>query len=50
MSDDGIPEDPNRGKFLIKVGGLPGIPIKITLTAAERALRHSGYRWDEQEA
>lgn len=38
-------EDPNKGRFLIKVGQLPGIPFKVELTAAERALRNSNYRW-----
>lgn len=29
---------PGRGKFLIKVGGRPGIPLRLELTPTERAL------------
>ncbi|MGF1661002.1 MAG: ATP/GTP-binding protein [Kineosporiaceae bacterium] len=29
---------PGRGRFLIKVGGRPGIPVEVTLTAVERTL------------
>lgn len=43
----GSREDPNRGRFLIKVGQLPGIPFKLDLTAAERELQNSNYRWEE---
>lgn len=30
---------PGRGKFLIKVGGRPGIPVRVDLTAVETALQ-----------
>jgi hypothetical protein len=39
-------DPPGRGKFLIKVGSRPGIPVKVTLTAAEAALNNSNHRWD----
>ena len=32
-------EPPGRGKFLIKVGGRPGIPVHIGLTNVEEDLR-----------
>ncbi len=36
---------PGRGKFLVKVGGRPGIPVEVVLTDAEKALSMSGTRW-----
>ena len=36
---------PGRGKFLVKVGGRPGIPVEVVLTDAERALSMSSTRW-----
>ncbi len=39
---------PGRGKFLVKVGGRPGIPIQLTLTEAERLLSLSSRRWVDQ--
>jgi hypothetical protein len=36
---------PGRGKFLVKVGARPGIPVDVVLTDAERALSMSGTRW-----
>lgn len=39
---------PGVGKFLIKVGTRPGIPINVTLTEAERAIHNSNERWDAQ--
>ena len=29
---------PGRGNFMIKIGGRPGIPFRVTLTAAEERL------------
>ena len=45
---DAHPSDqppPGRGKFLVKVGGRPGIPVEVVLTDAEKALSMSGTRW-----
>ncbi len=40
--DTGTEADPpGRGNFLIKVGGRPGIPVHVELTAVERDLRLS---------
>ncbi|NTW42659.1 MAG: ATP/GTP-binding protein, partial [Cellulomonadaceae bacterium] len=37
---------PGRGKFLIKVGTRPGVPITLTLSEAEKAeLTNSNHRW-----
>ncbi|MEV5326683.1 ATP/GTP-binding protein [Nonomuraea sp. N2-4H] len=38
-------EPPGRGKFLVKVGGRPGIPVHIDLTAAELAVDRTNKRW-----
>jgi hypothetical protein len=35
-----------RGKFLLKVGSRPGIPVQITPTATELALGNTDFRWD----
>jgi hypothetical protein len=41
-------EPPGRGKFLIKVGGRPGIPIRVKLTETERATSDTNKRWHSQ--
>lgn len=41
-------EPPGRGKFLVKVGGRPGIPITVQLTATELAVNDTNKRWHEQ--
>ncbi|MFJ6895165.1 ATP/GTP-binding protein [Streptomyces hokutonensis] len=43
-------EPPGRGRFLIKVGGRPGIPIKVAITDAERHLHNTNTRWTTNEA
>jgi len=40
-------EPPGRGKFLLKVGGRPGIPIRVELTASEAAVHDTNKRWRE---
>ncbi|MEU6536827.1 ATP/GTP-binding protein [Streptomyces sp. NPDC047000] len=42
-------EPPGRGRFLIKVGGRPGIPIKVAITDAERHLHNTNTRWTPDE-
>ncbi|MBT2418031.1 ATP/GTP-binding protein [Streptomyces sp. ISL-22] len=36
---------PGRGKFLIKVGGRPGIPLQVELTEAELSINDTNRRW-----
>lgn len=38
-------EPPGRGRFLIKVGGRPGIPIKVELTRAELSVNDTNKLW-----
>lgn len=38
-------EPPGRGKFLVKVGGRPGIPVYVQLTAAEMNIHDTNKRW-----
>ncbi|WP_435879781.1 ATP/GTP-binding protein [Streptomyces flaveolus] len=42
-------EPPGRGRFLVKVGGRPGIPIKVAITDAERRLHNTNTRWTPNE-
>lgn len=37
---------PGLGRFLVKVGGRPGIPFKVELTGSELALHDTNRRWD----
>jgi hypothetical protein len=39
---------PGRGNFLIKVGGRPGIPIHVALTAAELSLNDTNKLWHQR--
>lgn len=41
-------EPPGRGRFLVKVGGRPGIPLAVKLTEAERAINDTNKRWAAQ--
>ncbi|MBT2519062.1 ATP/GTP-binding protein [Streptomyces sp. ISL-90] len=36
---------PGRGKFLIKVGGSPGLPFQMELTAVEAGVHDTNKRW-----
>ncbi|MFW5421087.1 ATP/GTP-binding protein [Nocardiopsis sp. CNT-189] len=38
---------PGLGKFLAKVGGRPGIPLRVSLTRAEAAVHDTNKRWHE---
>ncbi len=38
-------EPPGRGRFLIKVGGRPGIPVRVELTAAEKEVNDTNKLW-----
>lgn len=40
-------EPPGRGKFLVKVGGRPGIPVQVALTVVERELNDTNKIWHE---
>ena len=42
-------EPPGRGKFLIKVGGRPGIPVQIGLTSIEASLNDTNKRWHARQ-
>ncbi|MFC7164484.1 hypothetical protein ACFQL5_19530, partial [Aquipuribacter hungaricus] len=41
---------PGQGKFLIKVGGRPGIPVKVALTSVEGALNDTNKKWRDAPA
>lgn len=43
LNRDGEP--PGRGKFLVKVGGRPGIPFRVELSPSERAVNDTNKRW-----
>jgi len=38
-------EPPGRGRFLVKVGGRPGMPINVQLTEAELAINDTNKLW-----
>jgi hypothetical protein len=38
---------PGQGKFLVKVGGRPGIPFQVALTDIERKVNDTNKRWHE---
>ena len=38
-------EPPGRGKFLIKVGGRPGIPVRVELTSVELTVNDTNKLW-----
>ena len=48
--DPGLGADadpPGRGRFLVKVGGRPGIPVQVALTAVERELNDTNRNWSD---
>ena len=48
--DPGLGADadpPGRGRFLVKVGGRPGIPVQVALTSVERELNDTNRIWND---
>lgn len=41
-------EPPGRGKFLVKVGGRPGIPVTVQLTHTERSISDTNKLWHDR--
>lgn len=41
-------EPPGRGKFLVKVGGRPGIPVDVQLTSVEKSINDTNKLWHQQ--
>ncbi|QGU28918.1 ATP/GTP-binding protein [Microbacterium oryzae] len=41
-------EPPGRGKFLVKVGGRPGIPVSVQLTATELSINDTNKLWHDR--
>ena len=39
---------PGRGNFMIKIGGRPAIPFRVTLTKAEQGLHDTNKLWHQQ--
>lgn len=46
-TDSRAAEPPGMGKFLIKVGGRPGIPVQVVLTSAELEVNNTNKRWEQ---
>lgn len=46
--DDGLGREaapPGRGKFMVKVGGRPGIPLEVELTGSELGINDTNRKW-----
>jgi hypothetical protein len=43
---DQLGAPPGRGKFLLKVGGRPGVPVRVALQPAELSLNNTNRRWE----
>lgn len=41
-------DPPGRGKFLVKVGGRPGIPVNVQLTDVEKSINDTNKLWHER--
>ncbi|WP_233493777.1 ATP/GTP-binding protein [Desertihabitans brevis] len=41
-------EPPGRGRFLVKVGGRPGIPVRVELTDVELSINDTNRLWHER--
>jgi hypothetical protein len=41
-------DPPGRGKFLVKVGGRPGIPVAVQLTSVEQSIHDTNRLWHDQ--
>lgn len=44
----GESDPPGLGHFLVKVGGRPGIPIRVQLTSTEKSINDTNKRWNTQ--
>ncbi len=40
-------EPPGRGKFILKIGGRPGVPLRLTLVPSEIGLNNTSRRWGQ---
>ena len=40
-------DPPGLGKVLLKVGGRPGIPVQVQLTATEREINDTNVKWGD---
>lgn len=49
-SDYVAAEPPGMGKFLIKVGGRSGLPVRVVLTPSERAVNDTNKKWSRTMA
>lgn len=49
-SDNRASQPPGMGKFLIKVGGRPGIPVQVVLTPAELAVNDTNKLWAQRSS
>lgn len=41
-------DPPGRGKFLVKVGGRPGIPVQVSLTSVETSINDTNRLWRQR--
>jgi len=43
-------EPPGLGRFLIKVAGRTGLPVRLTLTSHEKRLHNTNHRWEAKSS